>query len=93
MDPPELGTFRDLMSEKGDFVILVSLLWTPRIENPNRASANNRILRVDLQKGEKILQLHTPFETNVSEVISVLQLKCKSFMLQTTRKLLWWSDK
>ena len=35
---PEFGTFRDLISEKGDFVILVTLLWTPRNENPNGAS-------------------------------------------------------
>ena len=26
MEPPELGTFRSLISEKGDFVILVTLL-------------------------------------------------------------------
>ena len=29
MDPPEFGTFRDLVSETGDFVISVTLLWTP----------------------------------------------------------------
>ena len=32
MDPPEFGTFRDLISGKGDFVILVTLLWTPRMK-------------------------------------------------------------
>ena len=44
MGPPEIGTFRDLSSEKGDFVISVTLLWTPRNENPNGASANVLIL-------------------------------------------------
>ena len=38
MDPPKFWTFRDLISEKGDFVILVRLLWPPWNENPNRAS-------------------------------------------------------
>ena len=38
MDPPEYGTSRDLISEKGDFVILVTLFWTPWNENPIGAS-------------------------------------------------------
>ena len=38
MGPPDFGTYRDLISEKGDFVILATLLWTPRNENPNGAS-------------------------------------------------------
>ena len=38
MDLPEFGTFRDLILEKGDFVILVALLWTLQNENPNGAS-------------------------------------------------------
>ena len=40
MDPPEFGTFRDSISEKGDFVILVTLLWPPWNENPNGASVD-----------------------------------------------------
>ena len=44
MDPPEFGTFRDLISEKGDFVILVTLLWTPRNENPNGASETQYVI-------------------------------------------------
>ena len=40
MDPSAFRTFRDLIPEKGDFVILVILLWTPQNENPNVASSH-----------------------------------------------------
>ena len=40
MDPSGFGTFRDLILEKGDFEILVTLLWTPQNDNPNGASVS-----------------------------------------------------
>ena len=53
MDPPKFWTFRDLISEKGDSVILVTLLWTPRNENPNGASvlSLNFLMEPDLTYG------------------------------------------
>ena len=59
MDPPEFRTFRDLISEKGDFVILVTLLWTPQYENPNGASDKPYLVEVNESHKYKILEFST----------------------------------
>ena len=56
IDPPDLETFRDLISEKGDFVILVTLLWPPAM----------KILTEPLKSIETKLKINEIMSQNVS---------------------------